>query len=226
MQIKSNYELARSIVRRYMAEFTNQSTPPKTIKAGFFAIIMKDTGDVWLNECTSFASTLQRFKNKGGFHNRGAQHATCVKEAIQRGSEIELWFLTQPARFSAQQLENELYEANMLAERKKPIREGAGDMYSIRHRTTGAYFVLVDRRGTAESTLLGNWLARAVSMETDARNKVLSQFIHDQAEDILKQVNFDITHIAKFDDREDEWLKRQCYIDEAPGMNMNLNSVD
>uniref|UniRef100_A0AB39CCP5 Uncharacterized protein n=1 Tax=Pseudomonas phage RVTF4 TaxID=3236931 RepID=A0AB39CCP5_9VIRU len=220
MQVKTNYEIARGIVRRYMAEYTGQQTPPKSIKGGFFAIIMKDTGEVWLSESTSFATTLTRFRAKS------QSHANCVMEALKRGSELELWLLTQPARFSAQALENELYEADLLAMRKKPVKDGEGDLYVIRHRITQDYFVVTNRQAIAESTILSNFLTRLVNMGGNSRNKLLHDFVTDQADDILAQRNFDITHIAKFLNKEDEWLERQVYIDRAIGRNLNFLSVD
>jgi len=220
MQVKTNYELSRSIVRRYMAEYTNQQTPPKGVKGGFFAVIMKDTGEVWLSECTSFSSTLVRHRTKG------ACHASCVMDALARGSEIELWLLTQPARFSAQALENELYEANLLAMRKKPNKDGEGDLYVIRHRISLDYFVVTNRQAISDATVLSNFLVRLAKLGGDGRNKALCDFVTEQAEDILKQRNFDITHITKFLNREDEWLNRQVYIDRAVGRNLNFLSVD
>lgn len=220
MQTKSNYEIARSIVRRYMAEYTGQHTAPKSVKGGFFAILMKDTGEVWLSESSSFSTTLTRFRAKGQVH------ANCVMEAIKRGSELELWLLTQPARFSAQALENELYEADLLATRKKPVKDGEGDLYVIRHRITQDYFVVTNRQAIAESTILSNFLTRLVNMGGNSRNKLLHDFVTDQADDILAQRNFDITHIAKFINKEDEWLERQVYIDHAIGRNLNFLSVD
>lgn len=220
MQVKTNYELARSILRRYMADYTNCRTAPKAVKGGFYAILMKDTGEVWLSECQTFSGTITRFGN------RNASHADCVMQALKRGTELELWLLTQPARFSAQALENELYEADLLAMRKKPVKDGEGDLYVIRHRVTQEYFVLTNRQEIAESTILSNFLTRLLNISGEARNKVLAQFVTDKADDILKQMNFDITHIDKFTDREDEWLKRQVFIDGSRGTNLNLLSVD
>lgn len=220
MQVKTNYDIARGIVRRYMADYTGQRTAPKSIKGGFFAVIIKDTGDVWLSETQSFQGTMTRVGNKK------SSQATVIKDAIKRGSDIELWLLTQPARFSAQALENELYEANLLAARKKPVLDGEGKLYCVRHRTSNAYFVVSCRQDIAESTILNGHLMRLANMGTSVRNAALSQFVQDYAEDILRQMNFDIIEVDRFDNREDEWLKRQCYIDSAPGENLNFLSVD
>lgn len=221
-QIKTNREIARAILRRYMADYTSQRTPPKSVKGGFFAILICDTGEVWLSETNNFATIISHF------HCKTSNAADCVKQARQRGSDLELWFLTQPQRFSAQALEHELYEADLLASRKSPIKDGAGELYVIRHRTTMAYFVVTNRQSNVvESTILGNFLDRLENMSGNSRNVKLSQFVTDQASDILMRRHFDITYLDSFKDKEDEWLKRQVYIDSCSyGENLNLNSVD
>lgn len=222
MTTLTNREITRSILRRYMADYTNQKSPPKTINSGFFAILICDTGEVWLSETTNFKAAIT------AFHNHSQTKANCVREAINRGSPMELWFLTQPARFSAQTLENELYEAGLLASRKSPVREGSGDLYVIRHKTTLDYFVVTNRvQGMSEYSILNNFIIRLQNIKVKGKNEQLSAFVTINAQDILAHRNFDITHLDSFVDKEDEWLKRQVYIDNCKsGKNLNYKSVD
>lgn len=219
--VKTNRDIARGILRRYMADFSNQRTPPKSVEGGFYAILMTDTGEVWLSECGSFKTTITRF------HSKTTVQPDCITKARARGAQLELWFLTQPQRFSAQALENELFEADLLASRKQINKEGSGFLYVIRHRSTLNYFVVTDRQGIVESTILSNFYTRLASMRGNVHNTKLSKFVTEQASDILNQRNFDIVRLGTFLDKEDEWLKRQLYIDGCTsGENLNLRSVD
>ncbi len=210
MSTKSNFELARSIIRRYMADFTHSTTPPKLVKGGFYAMIASDTGEVWLGEATSFAATLKRHHGKNNM-----QLADCMKKARERGATIELWLLTQPKRFSAAMLEGELIDALLIAERKAPNRDGPGDLYVIRHRTSLNYFVLSSRSETSMEVNLTRFMHRLRIMGTNGDNKKLSEFVNNYAGDILNCLHFDITPLGKFVDKDDLWLKRQLYINEC-----------
>jgi hypothetical protein len=203
-----------------MADYTESTSAPTACTHGFYAIHIVDIGKVWLSETNSFKSTLSRFRSN-------SSNAQCVKDAFARGAKIELWFLTQPKRFSAQKLEDELWQLDLLAERKARVMEGPGMLYCIRHRVTHDYFVVTDRLGTAPTTILCNFLTRLKLMGGNARNKALADFITSQTEDIIKEMNFDIHVIDKFADNDDKWLRRQVYIDDCKlGRNLNLNSVD
>lgn len=210
----------RKLLIRYMADYTNSTSAPRDVKSGFFAIHMTDTNQVWLGETQSFADVLRRFKAKGTF-------ADCVEQARKRGAHLELWFLTQPHRFSAQKLEDELWRMDCLADRKERDLSGPGMLYVIRHDVSHDYFVVADRTGAAQTTLVSNFLARLNNMRGQNRNQLLDQFINEQASDIMRGRGFTISPIEKFDDKEDEWLKRQCYIDECQfGRNLNWHNVE
>lgn len=217
---KTRYTEARRICRKYMAEVTKQSSVPGKNKGGFFAILMCDTGDVWLSETRNFKQVLSTYRN-------AANNADCVKEAIKRGAELELYFLTKPEIFSAQLLEDELFSVDLLAFRKTRNLTGPGNLYVIRHDLTMDYFVISDRQGLPESTLLSNFYGRLINQAGNSRNVAMNDFITAQASDIIKQVGFSITHLDKFACREEEWLKRQVYIDDAKfGRSLNWMSVE
>lgn len=210
----------RKLLICYMAEYTNSTSPPRDVKIGFFAIHMTDTNMVWLGETNNFGDVLRRFQSGGRF-------ADSVEKAKERGAKLELWFLTQPQRFSAQELEDHLIRIDKLAERKERDLSGKGVLYCIRHKSSHDYFVITDRNNTAPTTLLSNFLTRLNTLTGDSRNKHLDKFINEQASDILKGTGFDITDIDKFEDSEDAWLKRQVYIDDCRyGRNLNWHSVE
>lgn len=218
--MKTRYTESRAIVRKYMADYTNQSSAPSGIKGGFFAIIIKDTGEVWLGETKSFTSIITRFNSK-------APSADCVHEAVKRGAELDLYLLTKPERFSAQQLENELWEADLLAGRKVRNMQGPGKLYVVRHNSSMDYFVLANRKGCAPSTILSNFLTRLNNQSGGTRNKQLDEFITMQADDIIRGTGFSITHVDDFKTRDDESLKRQVYIDSCKfGRSLNYMFVE
>lgn len=220
--VKSNYDIARGICKRYMANYTETTTPPKNIKGGFFAIINTDNGDTWYNECKSFASTITRFRS-----NTGKMIASALTEARAKGAKLELWLFTRPDAFSPQQCENELYEADLLLDRKKPCIDGPGEMLVIRHRLTHNYFVVVNRSEPNHSTILAKFLYRLQRAGTEGRNQKLLDFVTAYADDILKQMNFDIRLICNVENNEDLWLHRQVFIDDQQyGECLNFQNVD
>jgi hypothetical protein len=217
---KTRYTEARRICRKYMAEVTQQKSVPGKNKGGFFAILMCDTGEVWLGETRDYRNILATYRYV-------TNSAECVRAAIARGSKLELYFLTRPDVFSAQLLEDELFAADLLAFRKAHNLTGPGNLYVIRHDLTMDYFIVSDRQGLATSTLLSNFYGRLLNQSSSTRNIALNEFITNQANDIIKQVGFSINHLDKFDSREDEWLKRQVYIDDSKfGQNLNWKSVE
>jgi len=219
-ELTNGHSSMRKLLLRYMADYTNSTSAPRDVKSGFFAIHMTDTNQVWLGETNSFSAVLTRFKAKGSF-------AECVEQARKRGAGLELWFLTQPQRFSAQKLEDELWKLNALADRKERDVSGPGTLYVVRHDATHDYFVLSDRIGSPQTTLLSSFLTRLNNTRGNSRNQSLNKFINDQASDILQGHGFTITEVGKFNGRNDEWLKRKCYIDTCMfGRNLNWKNVD
>lgn len=218
--LTNDHIFMRKLLIRYMADYTTSTSAPRDIKIGFFAIHMTDTNMVWLGETNNFADVLRRFKSGGRF-------ADSVEKAKERGAKLELWFLTQPQRFSAQELEDKLWRLGKLAERKERDLTGKGTLYCIRHKASHDYFVVTDRTGSAPTTLLSNFLSRLNTLSGDSRNKHLDMFINEQASDILKCIGFDIYEIGTFEDADDAWLQRQVYIDECRfGRNLNWHSVE
>lgn len=220
MNAVSTYSITRSILLRYMADFTTQTSPPRSVKNGHYCFVVKDTGDVWFTHSRSFASTLTRYRAKANFPD-------CITKAVQEGKEIELWFLTQPDRRCAKQLEAELDAMNLLLLRKRPITEGPGELYIIRHDTTQDYFILSTRRtDITQETLLGSHLNR-LAVTGSGYNKPLEDFITANAQDIMNRRGFSITPLCKFKDADDLWLQRQLFIDDCKyGKCLNLNGVE
>ena len=220
MNTVSTYSITRSILLRYMANYTTQNSAPKLIKGGHGCFVVKDTGEVWFTHTRSFSSTLARF------HAR-ASMPDCIKKAMDNGSEIELWLLTQPDRRCAVKLEAELDAMNLLLLRKPPVKEGPGHLYVVRHDTTQDYFVLASRRTDVPmETLLGAHIHR-LSDSSSSQNKELGQFITDNAQDIMNRRGFTITPIGKFKDSDDLWLQRNLFIEDCKyGKCLNLKGVE
>lgn len=210
----------RSLLLTHMADYTNNGSAPRNITGGYYALHITDIGKIWYAKTSSFSSTIQRYKNR-------AAMATCVMDAFARGAKVELWLLTQPERFDGERFHAVLDAARLLADRKPRTMEGPGRLYCVQHRVTHDYFVVSDRTGVAESTLLSGFLTRLQLIDAASRNKALGEFVTTNAEDIIKGMNFEIIEIDRFDDNEDKWLRRQCYIDSRKhGNNLNLNSVE
>lgn len=219
-QLTNEHIAIRKILIRYMADYTSNRSAPSSINEGFYAIHMTDTNMVWLGYTNSFKSTLSRFHSGGKF-------ADCVERAKERGAKLEIWLLTQPKRFSAQLLEDELIKIDRYADRKERDLTGPGTLYCVRHDTSHDYFVLTDRTDAPPTTLMSTFLIRLNSMKGNTRNQALDKFINEQAGDIIKGRGFSITEIDSFEDNDDAWLKRQVYIDECQwGRNLNLHHVE
>lgn len=215
-----NYTTVRSILRRYMADYSNSDSAPTGIKSGFFAVHMHESNKVWLGETDSFKTVLTNIRNK-------AKMAHCINEAKKRGEKLSIWFLTKPAQFSAQQLEDELFKLDVLSYRKERICDGPGKIYCIRHSLSNDYFIAADRINLEPSTILGQYLSRLNRSSALKRNELLNKFINDNVSDILKGTGFTITLIDKFNDRDDERVKRNIYITQSKfGKNLNLLEID
>lgn len=209
----------RKILMSCMADYSNNHGMPKA-KKGYYAFHITDINKIWYAATDSLSSVVTRFRNR-------QNTAQAVKDAWARGAKVDLWLLTQPERFDGEAFRETLSELDLLADRKPYTTEGPGTLYVIQHRLTHDYFVLADRVGTNKSTLLCQWLLRLQITSGDSRNEALAQFVTEQAEDILKGMNFEIIEIGQFENNEDLWLKRQVYIDDRKvGRNLNKKNVD
>jgi hypothetical protein len=207
----NRYNTARGVLKRYMANWTGQTTAPKTkIPGGFYAIVVKDTGDVWLSETNNWTTVIRRVM---GRHPK--QFGGELAKHIERGAELELWMLTQPHRFSAAELEGDLIDESLLLDRKEYSSKGAGRLFVVRHKGTNDYFLTTTRiADLADSTVIQRLLTRMqedAATDTGHSNKKLAQFITDNSEDILKGINFTIDFVCNFDSTLDSITKKIQY---------------
>lgn len=216
----TRYAAARQILKTGMIHVIQDKAPGK-VKGGAIAMLFRDTGEVWFTETKNFNNFMAQIR-------ANACIADCVKQAQARAANnVEVWVLTQPDRFDAESIRQQLEDADLLASRKARNMNGPGVLYTIRHDITLDYFVTEDRTGGPSATVLNSFLKRAQKLDSNSRNVNLNRFITEQAKDILEERNFTITEIARFTDADDAWLKRQCYIDECTiGTNLNWKSVD
>lgn len=216
--VRTRYKTAKSILRSNMMQITQDKVPGKQ-KGGAYALLL-NSGLVWLSNTTNYNQMLLQNRNR-------CNGPDCVKQAWERDEDIEIFLLTKPDLFCIEDVRQQLEEANLIAPRKTRDLTGSGYLYVVRHHTTHDYFVLEDRAGTTETSLLCNFMIRLKLMSNKSRNVVLNKFINEQAEDVLNERNFSIHKLDNFKDSEDAWLKRQVYIDDCKfGNNLNWNSVD
>lgn len=214
----SRYNHAKAILRSSMMQITQDIAPGK-VKGGTYALLL-GSGLVWYSQTISFNGMLRQLRGK----KNGPE---CIQQAWDRGERVEVFLLTKPELFCAEEIREKLEAADVMAARKERDLTGPGKLYAIRHHTTHDYFIIEDRTSSVGSTLLSNFLGRLKAMSGRSRNKLLNNFINGQAADILSARNFSIMEIDQFSNPEDAWLKRQVYIDDCKfGTNLNWNLVD
>lgn len=200
--MSTHYEVSRSIIRRYMADFSGMTTPPKTSKGGWYAYVARDTGKAWIAETKTWITPLQRLRVKA------ETLPTCITEAFARGAEVDFWCLTKPEQFDVANLIEEMVEYDFLETRKEIILDTPGTLYSIRHDRTHAYFLVKNRRTDMnEHDVLAQYLKRLEqtgSLKVPSRANVnLQQFITDNVNDILGKKGFTAVPVAKFENLAD-----------------------
>lgn len=215
----TGYPLARSILRRYMADYTNTNTLPST-KGGFYALVVRNTGKVYLGETSSFSTLINRnIKNTSG-----VGFSRIFRDNLPAGSKYDLWLLTQPNRFSAQALEDELFKVDLLLDKEdvSSATNHEGILYVIRHHITNNYFLTYDTISSPASGILTRYL-NDISKKKLKRNKTtLNNFITEYAGDILNQRGFGITEIKSFKNvTEREQLQNEFISNNVFGVNLN-----
>lgn len=198
----THYEVSRSIIRRYMADYSKMTSAPKTSKGGWYAYVARDTGKAWIAESISWANALARLIAKHG------SLPTCIAEAHARGSEVDVWFLTQPDRFDINSLIEEMDDYDLLASRKAINLDMAGTLFSIRHDRSHAYFLVKNRvDGMDEHAVLSQYLNRLGNIgslkHTGHANVALQRFVTDNVGDILTRKGFTAKPVAKFSNLND-----------------------
>ncbi len=189
------YENTHRLIMKYMADFTNTSTPPK-VKKGWYALVTRDTGDVWLAESPSFSAVMQRFRS-GSMANM----PVAIDEAVKAGQKLDLWFCTKP-EINVEQLREELDQRDQLLQRTAPRKSSNGRVFVIRHDKSADYFLTKTRNNnTTEYEVLTKFMYYIGKIEHSHHfrsNKLLQSFVTEQAEDILKCRGFTITEVAEF----------------------------
>jgi hypothetical protein len=215
---KTRHATAKAILKSGMILVTQDRVPGKQ-KGGAYALLMK-SGLVWYSHTSNFNQMLVQTRHK-------AAGPECVKQAWAAGERVDIYVLTKPEQFCGVSIRQQLADADLLAARKTRDMTGPGHLYVVRHDCTHDYFVVEDRGNTPETSILSFFLSRLQTMSNTTLNVALNNFVTAQAADILAERNFSITQVAKFDDVEDAWLKRQVYIDDCRfGNNLNWKSVD
>lgn len=194
------YENTRSLLIRYMADFSNTSSPPKT-KKGWYALVTRDTGDVWLAESKTFDAVLQRYRS-GSIENM----PIAICDAIQAGQKLDLWFCTKP-EIDIEPLRIELEQRDQLLCRTSPRRRNKGKVFVIRHSRTNDYFLTKSRQEKVnEFDVLSKFLYHISNLSMSMHhltNKPLQDFVTENSDDILKGRNFTISEVGDFNNVEE-----------------------
>lgn len=201
------YEKARAEVRRYMADYTNTQNAPSSKKGGWYAVITKETGKVWLAETKNFQSTLNRYR--GGL---------IPKEVEDRRHEGFAIFLATKD-IEIEELFFNLDEANCLLGRGIRTNDGTGRLFVINHNS-GYYYLTKARRADLNAAdVLTRFVGRLLQLRESshhASNKLLHAFISDNAGDLLRETGFDIREVGKFKDTDEAVeMMNQYYIDQS-----------
>lgn len=201
------YAAARRELIPFMADYTNTQSAPKSVKGGWYAVVTKETGKVWLASTRNFQSMLSRFR--GGM---------VPKEVEDRRHEgLAIFIATK--EINIDELYYNLDEANCLLERSARTSDGKGSLFVITHKS--GYYYLTKARGTHtdEVSVLTRFVKRIVNMSQThhhSTNQQLQNFVSDNAGDLLRETGFEVREVGKFSNSEEAVeMMHQYYIDQS-----------
>lgn len=201
------YAETRRELLPYMADYTSTQTAPKSVKGGWYAVVTKETGKVWLAQTKNFQGTLNRFR--GGM---------VPKEVEARRHEGLAIFLATK-EINIDELFYNLDEANLLLGRGSRVSSGEGRLYVISH-TSGHYYLTKARgENTDKADVLTRFIGRVLNLAQThhhSTNQLLQAFVSDNAGDLLREKGFDVREVGKFKDSDDAVeMMNQYYIEQS-----------
>lgn len=202
------YATTRRELTRFMADYTNTQSAPKSVKGGWYAVVTKETGMVWLAESKNFAATLVRYRTTG----------IAPKEIEARRHEgLAIFLATKP--IDIDELYYNLDEAGVLLERGVRQSAGAGKLYVISH-SSGYYYLSKARRDdTVERDVVNRFVRRILAMRHSvhhASNPTLQNFVSECAGDLLRETGFACRCLGKFESNEQAIeMMNAYYIDQS-----------
>lgn len=204
------FEKVTKELRRYMADYSNTKTVPSGSAEGWYAVVTKETGMVWLAHSKNLQATLNRFRTKG---------SVLPKELASRSTEGLALFLTTKKDVDIDQLRFALDESNSLLYRGTRTNNGAGKLYVIAH-TSGHYYLTKARTSEgADLHILTRFINRVLDLKQSfhhSTNQLLQQFVTNHAGDLLRETGFDVRELSTFKDSEEAVEQmNQYYIDQS-----------
>lgn len=203
------YEKVTRELRQYMADYTNTDSAPKSVKGGWYAVVTKETGKVWLGETKNFTSTLARFKTTG---------SVLPKELKALESE-GLGIFLSTKDIDVEQLRFTLEESNSLLYRGTRTNAGSGKLYVISHKSGHYYLTKARTSDDEEHRILTRFINRVLDLKqshSHHTNAKLQQFVTDNAGDLLRETGFEIREVSSFKDSEEAIEQmNQYYIDQG-----------
>lgn len=195
-------------LRAYMADYTNTTNVPSGAKGGWYAVVTKKTGKVWLAHSKNLQSMLTRFRTTSVLPNE-------LKSLASEGLAL---FLTTKD-IDVEQLRFALEESNCLLYRGTRTNNGAGKLYVVTH-TSGHYYLTKARtENQGEHNILTRFISRVLDLKqsfSHHTNHKLQQFVSDNAGDLLRETGFEVREVAAFKDSEEAVeLMNQYYIDQT-----------
>lgn len=194
-------------LRAYMADYTNTSNVPSGTKGGWYAVVTKKTGKVWLAHSKNLQSMLTRFRTNSVMPNE-------LKGLVPEGLAL---FLTTKD-IDIDQLRFALEETNSLLHRGTRTNSGAGKLYVVTH-SSGHYYLTKARTENGEHNILTRFINRVLDLKQSfghQTNYKLQQFVSDHAGDLLRETGFEVREVASFKDSDEAVeLMNQYYIDQT-----------
>lgn len=191
-----SYQNTRALLIRYMADYTNTQSPPKVAKKGWYALVTRDTGEVWLAETKSYASLIHRYH-----HGTDKMLPGEVKKAKEAGQVIELFLATKEG-VDIDGLRAELESRDQLLDRAEKDLTSDGYIYVIRHDISMDYYLMRCRnKAFSEFDMLTRFYNHVQNMAQTAHvlcNVKLQEFVTKNAKDILNRSGFTSVRLDHF----------------------------
>lgn len=208
-----SYLNTRSLLIRHMADYSNTKTAPRGIKAGWYALVTRDTGEVWLAETKNVSGLLTRYH-----HGSDKTWPARIKDAKEAGQAIDL-FLATKADVDIDGIRDELILRDQLLERAEHSLTGDGYVYVIRHDTTHDFYMSRCRnKEHTEFDMLTKFYNYAVKMSLSASircNQRLHSFVTKNAKDILNRTGFTAVRVSHFKNAEEALRQIEKFVSQS-----------
>lgn len=197
-QTSKRHKSTRAMLKRKLTDWSGTHSPPR-FKTGLFAYLT-DQGDVWISRSTNLTLLVPQF-------NSGNKQMLpkAVREAFERNERITLFVGRDIPDEELESFKNSF--GDRLLQRGTINRQGPGQLFRITHINSGFYYLMSSRQeADHEYKGLSRFLYNLQNSATSGRerNRKISDFITDHANDILKEQGFTATLVGLYDSAEHE----------------------